>query len=176
MQSPTQEQSRLLQRQVISGKQFLPPAKTRWPGCSDNLLRPLSSPTTSHRHHPDLQRCPPYHLQRCQCSSLSTVMMKVVLGLCTTICFFTQFHRQLPRPRRQLVYGFVLPNGLKVFKPDPDVQVPKDDKYRLEFADFVHAVLSVVVFLAIAFSDQRVIDCLFPRKADDVHNVMDTLS
>lgn len=110
-----------------------------------------------------------------QCSPLSTIMMHVLLGLCVAICFFSQFTDSFPGPDKKPIYGFVLPSGLKVFNPDPAVQVPTNSKYKMEFADYVHALLSVVVFLAIAFSDQRVIDCLLPQKTEEVHQVMDTL-
>lgn len=110
-----------------------------------------------------------------QCSPVSTTMMSVLLGICVVFCFFSQFTDSFKGPDNKLVYGFVLPSGLKVFKHDLSLEVPKDKKYRLEFADVVHAVSSVVVFLAVAFSDRRVVDCFFPRYKEEMHQVMDTL-
>ncbi|KAK9116721.1 hypothetical protein Sjap_015668 [Stephania japonica] len=96
------------------------------------------------------------------CSSVSTTMINALLGLCTLSCFFFHFTDSFKGPDGKVYYGFVTPRGLAVFKPGLDVQVPKDDKYRVGFHDFVHAAMSVMVFVAIAFSDHRVTDCLFP--------------
>jgi len=59
-------------------------------------------------------------------------------------------------------YGFVTPKGLAVFKSGLGVDLPKDERYKLGFTDFVHAIMSVMVFMATAFSDLRVTGCLFP--------------
>lgn len=61
-----------------------------------------------------------------------------------------------------------------MFKAGLGVEVPKDDKYRVGFSDFVHAIMSVMVFVAIAFSDHRVTDCIFPGHAKDMDEVMES--
>lgn len=40
------------------------------------------------------------------------------------------------------------------------------------FTDFVHAMMSVLVFVAIAFSDHRVTLCLFPGHAKELDEIM----
>ena len=50
-----------------------------------------------------------------------------------------------------------------------------NERYKLGFGDVLHAMMSLVVFLAIAFSDHRVIDCLFPKHVNDVEQVMHVL-
>ncbi|KAF2282983.1 hypothetical protein GH714_043632 [Hevea brasiliensis] len=64
--------------------------------------------------------------------------------------------------------------GLAVFKPGLAVEVPKDEKYKVGFTDFVHAIMSVMVFVAIAFSDHRVTDCLFPGHVKEMDQVMES--
>lgn len=59
-----------------------------------------------------------------------------------------------------------------MFKHGLEVQVPKDERYRVGFTDFVHALMSVLVFVAIAFSDHRVTNCLFPGHAKEIDEVM----
>ncbi|MED6135601.1 hypothetical protein PIB30_048057 [Stylosanthes scabra] len=73
-----------------------------------------------------------------------------------------------------IYYGFVTPRGLSVFKPGIPVQVPKEEKYKVSFTDFVHAFMSVLVFVAIAFSDHRVTNCLFPGHEKDMDQVMES--
>ncbi|VFQ74834.1 unnamed protein product [Cuscuta campestris] len=109
-----------------------------------------------------------------QCSSVSTTMILVLLAMCALSCFFFHFtdsFRGGPDGRK-VYYGFVTPRGLAVFKSDPGVEVPKDDRYKVGVTDFVHAVMSVVVFAAIAFSDHRVTDCLFPGHGKEMDEVM----
>ncbi|GLT61106.1 hypothetical protein SLA2020_338350 [Shorea laevis] len=79
------------------------------------------------------------------------------------------------RPRWQSLLWFVTPKGLAVFKTGLGaVEVPKDEKYKVGFTDFVHAMMSVMVFVAIAFSDHRVTNCLFPGHANDMDEVMES--
>lgn len=53
-------------------------------------------------------------------------------------------------------------------------EVPKDERFKLGFTDFVHAIMSVMVFLAIAMSDHRVSDCVFPGHVKDMEQVMES--
>ena len=61
-----------------------------------------------------------------------------------------------------------------MFKHGLGVEVPKDERYKVGITDFVHAVMSVMVFVAIAFSDHRVTDCLFPGHAEDMEQVRES--
>ncbi|KAJ1401518.1 Protein DMP [Sesbania bispinosa] len=69
---------------------------------------------------------------------------------------------------------FVTPKGLSVFKPGLPVAVPKEDKFKVGFQDLVHAIMSVMVFVAIAFSDHRVTSCLFPKHEREMDQVMES--
>lgn len=109
-----------------------------------------------------------------QCTSITTLMTHVLLGLCSLSCFFFHFTDSFKGPDGKLYYGFVSPKGLAVFKPGLAVDVPKDEKYKVGFTDFVHAMMSVMVFMAIAMSDHRVTDCLFPGHAKEMDEVMET--
>lgn len=106
-----------------------------------------------------------------ECSSVNTLMINVLLGLCTLSCFFFHFTDSFRGPDGKMYYGFVTPRGLAVFKPG-GVDVPKDDRYKVGFNDFVHAIMSVMVFVAIAFSDHRVTNCLLPEHAKEMDEVM----
>ncbi|CAA2963075.1 PREDICTED: uncharacterized protein LOC104092105 [Olea europaea subsp. europaea] len=107
-----------------------------------------------------------------ECSYVSTLMIYFLLGLCTLSCFFFHFTDSFRGPDGKVYYGFVTPKGLAVFKPGLGVEVPKDERYKVGFSDFVHAMMSVLVFVAISFSDHRVTDCLFPRHAKELDELM----
>ncbi|KAG5522112.1 hypothetical protein RHGRI_034342 [Rhododendron griersonianum] len=106
------------------------------------------------------------------CTHVTTLMIAALLSLCALSCFFFHFTDSFRGPDGRVYYGFVTPNGLAVFKPGIEVQVPKEERYRLGLSDFVHACMSALVFLAIAFSDRRVTGCLFPgheKEMDEMH-------
>ncbi|KAH7532648.1 protein DMP8 [Ziziphus jujuba] len=106
------------------------------------------------------------------CSAVTTMMIHLLLGLCALSCFFFHFTDSFRGPDGKVYYGFVTPKGLALFKPGLKVDVPKEDKYKMGLTDFVHAIMSVMVFVAIAFSDHRVTDCLFPGHEKEMDEVM----
>ena len=61
-----------------------------------------------------------------------------------------------------------------MFKPGLEVEVPKDERFKIGLTDFVHAMMSVMVFIAIAFSDHRITDCLFPGSQKDMDEAMES--
>lgn len=52
-------------------------------------------------------------------------------------------------------------------------QPPDLRKYRLMFIDVVHAVLSVLVFVAVALKDKNVLSCFYPRPKHETQEVLD---
>ncbi|KAK4402996.1 protein DMP9 [Sesamum angolense] len=107
-----------------------------------------------------------------ECSPVTTHMIYSLLGLCTLSCFFFHFTDSFRGPDGKVYYGFVTLKGLAVFKTGLGVEVPKDDRYKIGLSDFVHALMSVLVFVAIAFSDHRVAGCVFPGNAAELDEVM----
>ncbi|KAE8023252.1 hypothetical protein FH972_008973 [Carpinus fangiana] len=108
------------------------------------------------------------------CSPVSTMMIHFLLALCALSCFFFHFTDSFRGPDGKVYYGFVTHKGLAVFKSGLGVEVPKDERYKVGLNDFVHAIMSVMVFMAIAFSDHRVTNCLFPGHANDMDEVMES--
>ncbi|KAF5945244.1 hypothetical protein HYC85_015472 [Camellia sinensis] len=109
-----------------------------------------------------------------QCSHVTTLMISILLCLCTLSCFFFHFTDSFRGPDGKVFYGFVTPKGLAVFKAGLGLEVPKDERYIVGFNDFVHAVMSVMVFAAIALSDHRVTDCLIPGREGEMEEVMES--
>ncbi|XP_010244772.1 PREDICTED: uncharacterized protein LOC104588512 [Nelumbo nucifera] len=109
-----------------------------------------------------------------QCSPVNTMMIEVLMGLCVLSCFFFHFTDSFRGPDGKVYYGFVTPSGLSLFKSGLGVEVPKDDRFKVGFTDFVHAIMSVMVFVAIAFSDHRVTDCLFRGHVKEMDEVMES--
>lgn len=53
--------------------------------------------------------------------------------------------------------------------------LPDLRKYRRTFIDWVHAVLSVLVFGAVALRDRNVVSCLYPTPGHEAKEVLDTV-
>ncbi|KAL1205397.1 Protein DMP8 [Cardamine amara subsp. amara] len=120
------------------------------------------------------------------CNGINTLMIHLLLLLCAMSCFFFHFTDSFKASDGKIYYGFVTPRGLAVFmRPPPpefgggdviaEAEIPvSDERYKLRVNDFVHAVMSVLVFMAIAFSDRRVTGCLFPGKEKEMDQVMES--
>ncbi|KAI3927352.1 hypothetical protein MKX01_027583 [Papaver californicum] len=108
------------------------------------------------------------------CTPVKTLMILVLLCLCCASCFFFHFTDSFKGPDGKVYYGFVSPRGLSVFKSDLGVETPKDERYKLGFSDFVHALMSVMVFLSIVSSDHRVTNCLLKHHVKEKDEVMES--
>ncbi|MCL7035212.1 hypothetical protein MKW94_028500 [Papaver nudicaule] len=109
------------------------------------------------------------------CTPVRTTMMIILLCLCGASRFFFHFTDSFRGPDGTVYYGYVTPRGLAVFKPDLGVHTPKDERYKLKFSDFVHALMSVAVFAAIVAGDNRVTDCLFRKHVKEINEAMESL-
>ncbi|XP_027331815.1 protein DMP9-like [Abrus precatorius] len=112
--------------------------------------------------------------QNGQCTHIQTIMIHFLLLLCAFSCFFFHFTDSFHGTDGNVYYGFVTTKGLSVFKPGLHVAIPKDEKFKVGLTDFVHAVMSVMVFVAIAVSDHRVTSCLFPGHEKDMEQVRES--
>ncbi|XP_047333289.1 protein DMP8-like [Impatiens glandulifera] len=111
---------------------------------------------------------------RGNCSKVGTSMINALLCLCSLSCFFFHFTDSFKGVDGKVYYGLVTRKGLAVFKPGLGIEVPKDEKYKAGVSDLVHAVMSVMVFMAIAFSDNRVTGCLFPGWSVEMDEIMES--
>jgi len=71
--------------------------------------------------------------------------------------------------------GFATFKGLWLFDyPDPSgAGLPDLRKYQVRFIDVVHAVLSVLVFGAVALRDKNVLGCFYPTPGHEAKEVLD---
>ncbi|KAK3132023.1 hypothetical protein QOZ80_6AG0514750 [Eleusine coracana subsp. coracana] len=108
------------------------------------------------------------------CSPVSVVTLRVLLALCGASCFIFHFTDSFRAPDGKVYYGFVTPRGLSLFRTGLGVEAPREDRFRLGFVDVVHAVMSVLVFAAIALSDYRVSACVLPGHGKEMKEVMES--
>ncbi|KAL6142688.1 hypothetical protein ACLB2K_060965 [Fragaria x ananassa] len=92
---------------------------------------------------------------------------------CSLICFLSSFTDSLQNGKNSKVYyGIATCNGLHVFNyEDPEIEKKalgdKLKDMKLITADYLHAFLSVFVFLIFACSSLEVQTCYFPAEIRD---------
>ncbi|KAL2942234.1 Protein DMP10 [Bienertia sinuspersici] len=92
-----------------------------------------------------------------------TITLIMVFAL---VCFLSSFTDSFLGPNGKLYYGIATRKGLYVFNV---MKWEEEDlsKYRFRFIDFVHAFVSLIVFLVFAFGDSHVLKCFLGKSVDE---------
>ncbi|KAL1222527.1 Protein DMP3 [Cardamine amara subsp. amara] len=109
------------------------------------------------------------------CDYPTHVLTTVLLTLLAISCFLSSFTDSVMADDGNVYYGFVTHKGMWVFDyPDPSgVGLPDLSKYRMQIVDWIHAVLSVLVFVAVALRDKNTVDCFYPAPEQGTKKVLD---
>ncbi|XP_027163844.1 protein DMP3 [Coffea eugenioides] len=113
------------------------------------------------------------------CDAATRPMTIILLALLAVSCFLASFTDSVKLSDGQVYYGFATFRGMWLFDAQgtiasgSEVGVPDLSKYRLGFIDWVHSVLSVFVFAAVALRDKNVVGCLYPKPDHEVQEVLD---
>ncbi|XP_052192057.1 protein DMP5-like [Diospyros lotus] len=104
-----------------------------------------------------------------------TLLLLLLLGLSSFLASFTD---SVKSPDGQVLYGFATFKGLylfDVYQPSSSSgdRLPDLSKYRMRFMDLIHAVLSVLVFVAVALRDKNVVSCFYPVPGRETREVLD---
>ncbi|OMO75203.1 hypothetical protein CCACVL1_16300 [Corchorus capsularis] len=148
------EASNLRPRPVISKQQSQSEAPTTTSSSSISINREAETPKSPSR--------PPTLSQRAISQTLtSTANLANLLPTGTLLAF-------------QLLMPIFTNNGMFLFDyPDPSGSgLPDLSKYRIKFIDGVHAVVSVLVFGAIALRDKNVLNCFYPMPEHETQEVL----
>ncbi|CAL5061329.1 unnamed protein product [Urochloa decumbens] len=96
----------------------------------------------------------------------------ILLGLCGFFCAFSTFTDSYVGADGNVKYGLVTPRGLLPFY-DSGVEGRDFSKYKLRFADFVHAAFTVAVFAAVALlADANTVACFYPSLKEQQKKVV----
>ncbi|KAM0040406.1 putative protein DMP [Helianthus debilis subsp. tardiflorus] len=107
------------------------------------------------------------------CDATTRSLTAILLVLLAVSCFLACFTDSFKSDDGQLYYGFATFQGMWLFDYNDPKNVPDLRKYRLRFIDFVHAVLSVLVFSAVALRDRNVVSCFYPSPGQEAQEVLD---
>ncbi|KAB5560637.1 hypothetical protein DKX38_005594 [Salix brachista] len=109
------------------------------------------------------------------CDSVSMSMTAGLVALCGLSCFLSSFTDSFRDKNGNVCYGFATFRGLWVIDGSATIPPEVAANYRLQFIDFMHALMSILVFAAIALFDQNVVDCFYPSPSTKAQEVLTAL-
>ncbi|PIA39367.1 hypothetical protein AQUCO_02600077v1 [Aquilegia coerulea] len=96
-----------------------------------------------------------------ECQTSNKYITAVFLGLCAFMTCFSWFTDSYTDRNGKCQHGIVTKNGLYAFS-DPDSSSVDLSTYKLRRGDFVHALLSLIVFAIVALLDSNAVRCFYP--------------
>ncbi|XP_042068139.1 protein DMP6-like [Salvia splendens] len=109
------------------------------------------------------------------CDAAARAMTVSLLGLCALSCFLLSFTDSVKDQKGSLCYGFATFNGLWIIDGSATLPAEMAARYKLKFIDFAHAVMSVLVFAAVAMFNDNVVECLWPAPSTGTKEVLTAL-
>ncbi|KAI8026840.1 Protein DMP5 [Camellia lanceoleosa] len=108
----------------------------------------------------------------CDSATASLTLHLLLFASCFLASFTDSFKSS---SNNQIFYGFATIKGMFLFDyPSSSLNgTPDLSKYCLRFIDWVHAIMSVLVFGAMAFRDKNVVKCLYPSPGHETEEVLD---
>lgn len=108
-----------------------------------------------------------------QCKTqVSQYLTLGLVAFCASLCFFLSFTDSFRDERGKVRYGVATLKGLWAMDGPVKLSVDKEDKYRLKFIDFVHALVSIMIFVALALFDQNVVKCFCPTPSKEIKELL----
>ncbi|CAO2190991.1 unnamed protein product [Urochloa humidicola] len=133
------------------------------------------------------QALSPSFTNRGACLPANRYLTAALLYLCFLSCVFFSFTDTFVGADGKLYYGLATAKGFLVFNYTGGNEEEEDAErrrqvfrnklqgHRMRCLDFVHAGLSAVVFLTVAFGDAAVQSCYFPDASGNVKQVLTNL-
>ncbi|CAL0309318.1 unnamed protein product [Lupinus luteus] len=109
------------------------------------------------------------------CDSVSKFMTAALVAISGASCFLLCFTDSFRDSKGNICYGFATFRGLWVIDGSTTLPPQLAAKYRIRVVDFMHAVMSVMVFAAIALFDQNVVNCFFPEPSNETQEILTVL-
>ncbi|XP_073307736.1 protein DMP7-like [Primulina huaijiensis] len=113
------------------------------------------------------------HEGKCK-SFVSQTTTIALLSVCAISCFIMCFTDSFRDERGKVRYGVATFRGLWIM--DGSARLPPEEaaKYRVSIADFIHAILSILVFGAVAMFDKNVVSCFYPTPSEEAVEILMT--
>ncbi|KAL2468653.1 hypothetical protein Fot_50229 [Forsythia ovata] len=111
------------------------------------------------------------------CQLSNKYLTAFLIALCAIVCFLSSFTDSFI-DQGKLYYGIATFKGMYIFNDDDDQESDGENtrdniidltKFKIGFIDFVHAFVSLFVFLIFALSDSDVQNCFFPNAGENMN-------
>jgi len=112
------------------------------------------------------------------CYTVHKYLTACLVALFALVCFLSSFTDNFRGADGKLYYGIATPKGLYVFnigRVSPKEEHEREGdltKYRIRFIDFVHALVSLLVFLVFALGDPHVLRCFSGHSTDALNTLL----
>ncbi|KAM3295448.1 hypothetical protein ACQJBY_038001 [Aegilops geniculata] len=111
------------------------------------------------------------------CHAANRCLVQALVGGCAASCVLLSFTDSLVGRDGRLYYGAATFGGFYPFnftgtRAERDAVFKDLSRFRVTPMDFVHAVVSALVFLAVAFADAGIQGCLFPDAGTDTRELL----
>ncbi|KAE8812390.1 hypothetical protein D1007_10756 [Hordeum vulgare] len=111
------------------------------------------------------------------CHTANRYLVLVLIGGCALSCVLLSFTDSLVGRDGKLYYGIATFRSFYPFNfagapAERDAMFNDLGRFRVNGLDFVHAVFSAVVFLAVAVADASIQSCMFPNAGADVRELL----
>ncbi|KAK7246910.1 hypothetical protein RIF29_41781 [Crotalaria pallida] len=167
-----------------------PPAPPPPPPLSSLSRRALSQTLTSTANLANLlptgtllafQILTPIFTNNGACDSATRPLTTILILLLSFSCFLACFTDTVKTSDGKVYSGLATFNGIwlwdYVYPEEPatgtGATLPELGKYKVRLIDWVHGVLSVMVFSAMAMKDKNVLSCYYPKAEHKTQEILD---
>ncbi|KAG2687689.1 hypothetical protein I3843_09G063800 [Carya illinoinensis] len=109
------------------------------------------------------------------CDPVGRFMTAALVTLCGVSCFLLSFTDSFRDNKGSVCYGFATFRGLWIIDGSANLSPEVAAKFRLRFIDFMHAFMSILVFVAVALFDKNVVSCFFPTPSYTTQEILTRL-
>ncbi|KAL5228931.1 hypothetical protein ABZP36_017196 [Zizania latifolia] len=111
------------------------------------------------------------------CHAANQYLVVALIATCAASCVLLSFTDSLIGRDGKLYYGVATFRGFYPFnfagtRADHGAIFKDLSRFRIRALDFVHAIFSAVVFLAVALADANIQSCLFPDAGPDMRELL----
>lgn len=175
------------QRPLLQEEKSMPPRTPRAQDQKTLILKVINQTFQSTAHLANLlptgtvlafQLLSPIFTNQGQCDSAGRYMTAGLIALCGVSCFLSSFTDSVRDANGNVHYGFATRKGLWVIDAADcsELLSPEEAaRFRLTVLDFIHALLSMLVFAAVALFDQNVVGCFYPAPSEETAEVLTVL-
>lgn len=107
------------------------------------------------------------------CDSTSREMTAVLVALLAVSCFILSFTDSFRDSTGRVRYGLATFRGMWVIDgASPGLPAEEAAQYRIRLIDWMHGLMSVVVFAGVTMFDENVVGCFYPEPSPETKEVL----